>query len=118
MRYMDNEDNNNHNQTYYNGQLISGLFGLCHFSSNTRLHFYYYKKQSSATSFPYLGMSYGTLGRYGSNQGWIYSDDEDNSNANSAYYYSSYYANPTSTGNVANIMDVGSNTKFYISKAR
>ncbi|HAF27772.1 MAG TPA: hypothetical protein DCG75_01880 [Bacteroidales bacterium] len=118
MRYIDNEDDSNDNQTYLDGQSISGWFGLSYFSSNTRLHFYYYKQTTTTNSFPYLGISYGTLGRYGSYQGWIYSDDEDKNNANSAYYYSSYYANPIPTGNVPNIMDVGGNTKLYISKAR
>jgi len=116
-RYFDNEDNGNANHTLINGQSFSGYYGFNSFGNNTCLQFYYYKKYGTALNFPNLGISYGTLGRYGSNQGWIFSDDEDNGNANWAYYYETSLSNPVSTGNIPNIMDVGSNTRLYISKA-
>jgi hypothetical protein len=117
MRYIDNEDDKNRNQTLFNGANISGWMGTSWFGNNTRLQFYYYKQYGSVRNFPNLGISYGTLGRYGSYQGSIYSDDEDKNNANSAYYYDNYYSDAIVTGNIPNIMDVGRNTRFYISKA-
>lgn len=87
-RYFDNEDNNNtnHYHTKYDGQPYKDWFGYCWIGDrNTRLSFYYYP-QSSYRPFPSLGISYGVLGRFGSNQGYIYSDDEDNNNANFCYF--------------------------------
>lgn len=118
QRYFDNEDSSNQNIFRLDGQNISGWVGDCYFGSNTRLQFYYYTATGSGTAiFPYLGFSYGTLGTYGSYQGNIYSDDEDSSNANAAYYWSGAYANPVSTGHVPNIMNVNSNTRLFLSKA-
>ena len=70
--------------------------------------------------FPSLGISYGVLGSFGSNQGYIYSDDEDNGNANWCYTthifgtWSGYY----NTGYIKSYMYVNNNTKLYLSKAR
>jgi len=116
-RYFDNEDKNNTNSVTYNGSSYSGWLGDCHFGGNTRLSFYYYPKTSSH-SFPSLGISYGVLGRFGSDQGSIYTDDEDKNNANWCYldlFNGSSY-NSAYSGNIANIMDVGRNTRLYISK--
>lgn len=116
-RFFDNEDDSNGNWTYYNGSTFSGWFGDCWFGSDTRLSFYYYP-HTTYQGFPSLGMDYGVLGRFGSNQGYIISDDEDTNNANWCWKdlwnglgWTSGYS-----GNITNIMDVGGNTKLYFSK--
>ena len=112
MRYFDNEDNSNDNWAKVNGSSHSGWFGNCHFAHNTRLSFYYYTKQGSSRTFPYIGIHYGVFGRFGSSQGSIYFDDEDKGNANLAYI------DGTPTGHIPNIMNVGRNTRLYMSYAR
>jgi len=119
-RYFDNEDKNNTNSVTYNGNRYSGLFGDCWFGGNTRLSFYYYPKTTYQRPFPSLGISYGVLGRFGSNQGSIYTDDEDKDNKNWCYLElfdnSSYSYIKAYSGDIANIMDVGRNTRLYLSK--
>jgi hypothetical protein len=127
-RNFDNEDKNNVNKAIleeigYMPKYVDS-YGPCVFNSNTRLLFYYFPKNSSSSTntFPYLGVSYGVLGSFGSNQGYIYSDDEDKDNKNSMY--AQLYNRTTGTytssinKNISGIIDVGSNTKLYMSKAR
>lgn len=121
-RYFDNEDKNNINYSKINGVLLPlSQFGQTIIgTSNTRLGFYYYKSYTSGGNFPNLGISYGVLGRFGSYQGSIYTDDEDDGNANWCMLHQYQPATGTyidkTTGNIPNIMDVGSNTRLYFSK--
>jgi len=122
-RYFDNEDKNNINYSKINGVLVAPntWFGQTNLGTgNTRLGFYYYKAYTSGTNFPNLGISYGVLGRFGSYQGSIYTDDEDDGNANFCMLHQYQPATNTyidiATGNIPNIMDVGSNTRLYFSK--
>lgn len=122
-RYFDNENQSNTNHTTLNGIEKEGWYGYCHFSENTLLSFYYYPKTSITSELPLLPISYGVLGRFGPHQGYIRTDDEDNNNENENHawmelwiddgYYESGY-----TGNIENIMEVGVNTRLYISKAK
>ena len=116
-RYFDNEDNNNVNWTKLNGSNISGWYGDCHFGSNTRLSWYYYPKTTSSSPWPTLGLTWGVLGRF-STQGSIYFDDEDRNNINWCYLEkwndNTYTWDSGYSGNIPNIMDVGSNTRLYI----
>lgn len=116
-RYFDNEDNSNANSVSYNGNNISGWLGPNHFGGNTRLSFLYYPKRY-ANDWPNLGISYGVLGRFGSNQGYIHSDDEDRKNANWCYMdkWTGYSWDYQPSGDIPNIMNVGSNTRLYTSK--
>lgn len=117
QRAFDNEDNDNDNNAELDNVPLSGWVGANYFGGNTRLHFYYFEKDVSSTKdFPNLGISYGTLGRYGNYQGNIYCDDEDNSNNNSAARYDIYGV--TSVGDITNIWNAGVNTRLYISKAK
>ena len=123
IRYFDNEDSNNKNSLTVNGvvQPKGQWYGQSWFEYNTRLGLYYYPSSDfSGGSFPSLGISYGVFGKFGNNQGWIYSDDEDSGNANWCYLnryikYTGQYQY-ASTGNIPNIVDVGANTKLYLSK--
>lgn len=119
-RYLDNEDTGNGNLTTYDGSTFSGWFGDCWFGGNTRLSFFYYPS-SSYQSLPSLGIDYGVLGHFGedgTDNGFIYIDDENTRNADWCYRNLWNGSGWTSgyIGNTTNIMDVGSNTKFYISK--
>jgi len=118
MRYVDNEDDKNINKTIYDGNLYSGWFGDCWFGNNTRLSFYYFPRTSSNVPFPNLGISYGVFGNFGNQKGWIYTDDEDTKNANICYlelFTGTGYLRQYS-GNIPNIMDVGNNTRLYLSQ--
>jgi hypothetical protein len=118
LRYFDNEDNNNDNYAQLNNVDVSGTYGLNYFGGNTKLMFYYYRSISTASSYlPNLGITYGTLGRYGSSQGNIYCDDEDNNNINYALIYADALSGGVPVGNVSNIWTAGLNTRLYISKA-
>lgn len=118
FRYFDNEDSKNANQTTYKGSSYSGWFGDSWFGNNTRLTFYYYPKTAYHNPFPSLGISYGVLGQFGSNMGNIYTDDEDKKNANDCHLglFNGYSFDSAPSGNIANIMDVGRNTRLYLSK--
>ena len=68
-----------------------------------------------------IGITYGVLGTFGSNKGSIYTDDEDDGNANYCYVetYDEYNGRSTYKGypeSVANIMDATSNTRLHLSK--
>jgi hypothetical protein len=125
IRYFDNEDKNNANWTKLDGvvQAEGKWYGQSWFENNTRMGFYYYPSADavSSGSFPSLGISYGVFGKFGSNQGWIHTDDEDKNNANFCYLTrynkntGGYYPQQSS-GNIPNIMDVGGNTTLYVSK--
>lgn len=115
-RYFDNEDNNNTNSATYNGVEYSGWAGNCYFGSNTLLSFYYYPETTTFSHPPSLGIMYGVLGHFGLANGYIYCDDEDNGNENWCYvdlFIDSKYISGYS-GNIINIMEVGSNTRLYM----
>ena len=124
IRYIDNEDDNNNNWLKINDvtQTRGSWWGQSWFGGDTRLGLYYYPKSDavSAGLFPSLGISYGVFGRFGSNQGSIYSDDEDHNNANwcllNRYNKLTDTYSQAQSGSIANIIDVGANTRFYISK--
>ncbi len=111
-RLLDNEDGSNNNITTLNGSAISS-YGLCTFGVNTGLYFYSYMASSTATTWDWPVIpnlqEYGVLGTNSrtSYKGWIYSDDEDNNNANRYISYGNF--------NSAGMIEGGANTKFYIS---
>ncbi|HBX53258.1 MAG: hypothetical protein A2309_02105 [Bacteroidetes bacterium RIFOXYB2_FULL_35_7] len=111
IRDFDNEDGSNSNSADIDGVPINGSYYECSFDIDTRLVWYYYPKDDAYnyTNFPpSLGICYGVLGRFGCNQGFIYSDDEDNNNAN-GYSISPYHEQ--------HILEDGINTRLYFSKA-
>jgi hypothetical protein len=119
VRFFDNEDTNNGNFTLLNGSSYSGWYGDCQFEGNTRLSFFYYPS-STFNAFPNLGISYGVLGRFGESEdkGFIFCDDEDSRNGNWCWkdlWNGSYWTSGYS-GNITNIMDVGGNTKLWLSR--
>jgi len=92
----------------------------------TILYFNYYEKLSTGfNNFPVLneGVTYGVLGRFGKNQGYINTDDEDKNNKNYNYlnqwtWDGSVDNDPVKVinfGSVPNILDASHNTRFYIS---
>lgn len=132
-RHFDNEDRRNKNYTRLNGSNIRTRLGSNTHTilgeANTRLtfHIYYKYRYGAGAAFPNLGFSYGLLGSFGSggaNLGSINLDDEDRRNANYCYFkeynpiYDSYTAGRYVGNSIPNFMDVGRNTKLYISKAR
>ena len=122
-RHFDNEDNRNGNILLRNNVRKYGFtkIGSNYFYKNTILSFLYYPRVSRTNTPPSLGFPYGVLGRFGNAQGYIRSDDEDSKNANWCKILkyndaTNRYNQETSSGNITNIMDVGSNTKLYISR--
>jgi hypothetical protein len=71
----------NASETLLDWNPISSL-GLNIFGKNTtRLEFLYFRKtQVTDKKLPSLDIDYGVFGRFGENQGYIYTDDEDDSN--------------------------------------
>jgi hypothetical protein len=122
IAFIDNEDANNYNSSSESDIEQFGWLGNCDFYSNTRLGFYYYPHQNGSRYFPSLGFSYGVFGQFGSNQGNIYSDDEDNNNSNfiSRIDYNTTtnkLNNPYLVSSVSGVIQaVGNNTRLYASK--
>jgi len=135
IRVITNEKHNNTNYTTWNGQDIystgynTGWVGESFFSpdngplnNTTRLAFYYYRQYNYGTwKFPNIGIDYGVLGRFGHHQGYIYSDDEDDTGNNAHDNHNGMsitvnYVESTAEVNIPNIMDSGYNTRFYLSK--
>ena len=123
-RHFDNEDNSNGNILMRNNVRKYGFYqmGSNYFYKNTILSFLYYPRISTTNTPSSVGFPYGVLGRFGNAQGYIRSDDEDSRNAN---WCKLWKYNDTNNGydsekeirsNIPNIMDVGSNTKLYISR--
>ena len=124
VRFFDNEDGkDNTNKVTINGKEVSGWYNRSEtfFGKNTRLDFYYFPKTVNYSPLPYLSISYGVFGRFGNYQGYIYTDDQDYKNINfltkhiyreDLYGYKDFYDNFP----IPNIIDVGKNTKLYISK--
>ncbi len=123
--YIDNENSGNINQCKIDGSLNTGSLGDCWFSYDTRLSFYYYPHVSNSTPFPNLGFTYGVFGQFGNStdQGYIYSDDEDTNNLSSIikqdYDYLNYKLSNTiqsMPSGITNIISGVNNTKFWFSK--
>jgi hypothetical protein len=106
-RQFDNEDNNNANNS-------SGVLWPSVMNNNTRMRFCLFRGGSSyGTGLPDLGFDYGVFAE--SNFGFtttsggtgvIYSDDEDNNNANA------YYADATWKADATRIVTEGTNTSL------
>jgi hypothetical protein len=113
-RYFDNEDDNNKNKVTSDGVTITGTYGSCYFDRNIQLGFQFYPALASSqyTSLPDFGIgSYGVFGSFNSvNSGYVYSDDEDHKNANK-------FTTTLSQAQYSSFIEVGSNTKLYVSKA-
>lgn len=125
IRWFDNENSPNGNWATYDGVPFTGNFpgdpsSMCSSTEDTRLDFYYYP-HTTYNSFPSIAIPYGVLGRFGSNQGYIYSDDEDDSNADFCWvdlWNGSAWNSGWEYTSVSNIMDVAGNTRLYLSQAR
>jgi hypothetical protein len=119
-RGFDNEDHNNQNAVSLDGEkqaLPFNSFAGVNISGNSGLSFLLILRNANAAARPPIlaGVtSYGVLGNFGPQKGYIFSDDEDFQNANS------FYSNTASESSVwfKNIMEFGANTKIYVSKAR
>ena len=119
-RGFDNEDHNNQNVVYLNGEqqtLPFDSFAGINISGNSALSFLLILKNASGPVRPPVltGVSsYGVLGSFAAQKGYIFSDDEDYRNANS------FYSNTASESSVyfKGVMEFGANTKLYVSKAR
>lgn len=119
-RGFDNEDHNNQNAVELDGQsqpLPFDSFAGVNVTGNAALSFLLILKNSEGPAKPPVlaGVtSYGVLGSFGEKKGNIFSDDEDFQNANS------FYSNTASESSVffKGVIEFGSNTKFYVSKAR
>jgi hypothetical protein len=119
-RGFDNEDHNNQNSVVLNGasqSLPFDSFPGINISGNSALSFLLILRNSTGAAKPPVlaGVaSYGVLGSFASQKGYIFSDDEDFQNANS------FYSNTASESSVwfKNVMEFGANTKIYVSKAR
>ncbi|MHB9143592.1 MAG: hypothetical protein ACYC25_17145 [Paludibacter sp.] len=115
-RVLDNEDSSNQNKVTIDGTVVSGYYGGCRFYYDTQLAFYYYvadpSKGYSLPSFSGISqyMVFGTA-TYRLNS--IYSDDEDNNNANSLSTVTNVSVNSPSS--VSNIVEaVGQNTRLHL----
>jgi hypothetical protein len=134
-RHFDNEDSRNTNYVRLNGSNISGALGDTNLGGghtilgekNTRLTFHIFYSRNGTGAFPYLGFSYGLLGNFGygnSNTGNIYLDDEDRRNANFCLFneFDHNIGKPKTdryiSTSIPGFMDVGTNTRLRISKAR
>jgi len=119
-RGFDNEDHNNQNAVYINGvsqSLPFDSFPGINIWGNSALSFLLILKNSGGAAKPPVlaGLtSYGVLGSFGTEKGYIFSDDEDSQNANT------FYSNTASQSSVLfnGVMEFGANTKMYVSKAR
>lgn len=89
----------------------------------TELYFFYFPKDPSynemeESDFPNLatlgGYNYGVFGRFGQNQGYIFTDDEDN-DKNENYWKKNY-----NSGGISNIIENvdGVNSRIYFSKVK
>lgn len=66
--HFDNEDRNNKNRSTINGSYTSGWKGYSLLSGgNLHLSWIMYPKISSSQTLPSFNMSYGVLGKFGSN---------------------------------------------------
>lgn len=112
-RHIDNEDDKNRNS--YSGPLSPNAVGI-----NTRLHFCFFRTGSpTMSSFPNLGVDYAVFHDYDGDQpslfkrkAWIFSDDEDDDNANSQ---------PTSSSaqiDFSKLVGGGKNTMFDLGRVR
>ncbi|QTE22135.1 hypothetical protein [Polaribacter cellanae] len=127
-RYFDNQDRKNANNSTINGSLTQGWKGYTLLSGgNYQLSWIMYQKTNSSQALPSFNMSYGVLGRFGTNKynkGYILSDDEDSRNANrcDVYNYSSsgiktlLPIGSQRSSILRNMMTEGRNTKLYLSK--
>jgi len=131
-RYFDNEDDGNTNYVKLNGTEINPNYyfpDALEQSNNTLLSFYVFWQDANngSTTFPNLGIQYGVFGTLsGKSQGYVYSDDEDNSNVN----YCAYGQYLVMSGSTLypmywEIIDMiepnlpyGENTTFYMSRVQ
>lgn len=109
-RYFDNEDRNN--QNWYSGSIAPNTS-----DRNTRLVFCLFRSsQISMLSFPNLGMFYGVFAASNFSQamttGYVHTDDQDNSNANS------YSASPAWVVDAQRIVTSGGNTDLRMARVK
>jgi len=132
-RLFDNEDRRNKNYSSYLGGGLPRTQDQTNYSNltgrNYLLSWIMYPKTSTPQQFPSLFFleSYGVLGKFGinsSNQGYVFSDDEDSRNANRCNIYK-YSRNGVRTlvsnrnertSVLRNILVEGRNTTLHISK--
>jgi hypothetical protein len=119
-RYFDNEDHDNQNTVLLDGNqqaLPYDSFPGVNISENSSLSFLLLLKDSSGPAKPPVlpGVSsYGVIGSFGEQKGYIFSDDEDYRNANA------FYSNTASESSVwfKGVIEFGRNTTIWITKAR
>lgn len=124
-RYFDNEDNSNKNryESTWDGDNLGVLWPNT-MDRNTKLIFRYYDKGKYDHGFPDYGISYGVFGTLDgfSQKGYLYTDDEDSSNANWCRYkridVSGKVVQSSYISGVTGIIQAGSNTKLYTTKVR
>ncbi len=124
VRFLDCEDNNNITKIYEGGQLLvnqdNDQFHLTHADNkgNVRMEFAFFKEYCHNANFPDLGFEYGVLGTFtGTDNGHIYSDDEDNDNINYMRLRNFFGGNEQLISSVPGLIDGngnGLNTNFYI----
>lgn len=123
-RYFDNEnkDNTNSRNTTVDGQPFQGEYGACNIGGlNTTLVFLHYLANSTPSSFPNLGFSYGVFGQLGANRGYLQSDDEDTNPSSTCmidkFNGTGYTTSWISDGKVGKILEMDiDKTKMYMSK--
>jgi hypothetical protein len=109
-RGFDNEDTGNANS--FSGTITPNVS-----NSNTTLHFCLFRSDAvTMTSFPNLGFSYGVFAASNFSRrlasGFVHTDDEDSSNANS------YSADPAWSGDAQRIVSAGGNTTLNLARVR
>jgi len=128
-KYFDNEDSGNSNWVKLNGVKVpkdeiqatigDGLVQ----NTNTTLFFQVYEQNitNGTTSFPNLGIHYGVFGYMNDRAtGWVWTDDEDDKNANKMWYNWWYIPKAGNEGweqRVKSIIDVGdgrNKKKFHV----
>ncbi|HAH24148.1 MAG TPA: hypothetical protein DCL77_10400, partial [Prolixibacteraceae bacterium] len=118
-RLFDNEDSYNKNYVKVNNILISGTYGGCNFGKNTYLGFQFFPAlANSQYTLPDFSIgSYGVFGRFGNEQGTVFSDDENSGNANAL----SFTVQTPETDGIPNTVEAtgtwGQNTTLHISRA-
>lgn len=115
-RHFDNEDGGNANKLFKNNIDLRKhsyfyQIGGNYFYKNTILSFLYYPRVNRSNPPSSLGFPYGVLGQFGDSRGYIITDDEDRGNVNWCNL-----SNKRTKSNIPNIMDIGRNTKLYISR--
>ena len=116
VRLFDNEDYRNKNYFKKNDVAFSGPLGACDFGKNIYLAFQFFPAlANSQYTLPDFGVgAYGVFGSFGSEQRTVYSDDENDGNANDLIFT---VQSPLTDGIPNIVEETGPNTTLHISRA-